>query len=729
MRAAGHIDELAETAKWRNWRADENGNHQNDIGEDGFDYFTSYFEDADGQYYEVRFSAGVNSGNSVQINDDTDTAYSIGVMNKRRHPSSTGSSNSPFGSGAHSRMSSDISIPQTGQDGNPSGQNPAPELKGIARQREYREAVERGDLARAQELLREKAGRKGYTGYDTAAERQNHIIQAANSATDDYHTWIRGADEVKSFAQTLDDPDWAGVDFDPDYTWEMAQDALRSGEITVYSSYPVGTPGGFVTPSRMEAEGYAGDGEVYQGTVKLDDVAWIDPTQGQYAPAQAGDLYKAGSANPKTPDITYDNGGKLIPLSQRFDETNPDRRYSMGMTFGQLRDSVNGALGQQATQAGPAKGLPLPDSAAKAQGQNRLDALTSDSYRGPEAEGQERMTLAEQMAEAARARGERIAANHPVRRATVRAEASPMDAHAPDAEAAIQTVNGLEGMRQALKRLERQFNLSKADLVTAKELSQGRRPTREVDADRLEKAETYAKLLREYESAMQPFNDYRTQLETARQEAADALLQDADNWKDVKLGASLSANTAERVFEIVAGKDGGKLIDSLARPVHEHDAQRNRWENGYRNRLRGIIKGTTREESHYTAMKNYAEYLERAGMDSSKLRTAMNDYLQKNRKKIDMGRVETLENALIALTQEMHPEMNETRIRNGYTPLEFTLRYLPALHRADEGGAAARVLRKMFGIETRADALPTEIAGTTANRKLRSPHTLTSLPL
>ena len=67
------------------------------------------------------------------------------------------------------------------------------------------------------------------------------------------------------------------------------------------------------------------------------------------------------------------------------------------------------------------------------------------------------------------------------------------------------------------------------------------------------------------------------------------------------------ANTAERVFEIVAGKDGGKLIDSLARPVHEHDAQRNRWENGYRNRLRGIIKGTTREESHYTAMKNYAD--------------------------------------------------------------------------------------------------------------------------
>ena len=431
-----------------------------------------------------------------------------------------------------------------------------------------------------------------------------------------------------------------------------------------------------------------------------------------------------------------------------------EEEYEIGKQLDDwLERQEAGQTADTAAKTGPSKGLPLPDSAAKAQGQldtlasdsyqipdiirqeeaavrraenaeqaqGQLDALESDSYRGPEPEGQERMTFAEQMSEAAQARGERIAANHPVRRATVRAEASPMDAHAPDAEAAIQAVNGLEGMRQALKRLERQFKLSQADLVTAKELSKGRRPTRELDADRLKKVETYAKLLREYESAMQPFYDYKTQLETARQEAADELLTNADSWKDVKLGASLSANTTERVFEIVAGKDGARLIDSLARPVHEHDAQRNRWENGYRDRLRGIIKGTTREESHYAAMKNYAEYLERAGMDSSKLRTAMADYLKKNRKKIDMGRVETLENALIALTQEMHPEVNETRIRNGYTPLEFTSRYLPALHRADEGGAVTRVLRKMFGIETRADALPTEIAGTTANRRPGQP--------
>ena len=61
--------------------------------------------------------------------------------------------------------------------------------------------------------------------------------------------------------------------------------ALRDGEIEVFSSYPI-KAGVFVTPSRMEAESYAGRGKIYSKTVKPDDVAWIDPTQGQFAPVE-----------------------------------------------------------------------------------------------------------------------------------------------------------------------------------------------------------------------------------------------------------------------------------------------------------------------------------------------------------------------------------------------------------------------------------------------------------
>lgn len=325
MQAAGHIDELAETARWSKFAPDRNGKHVNDIGEDGFDTFTTYFEDSDGQYYRVRFTAGVN--------EDMDTAYSIGLMDKRNHPSSAGSSSAPFGRGAqNTRMVYENSITPDGANDNTSGTK----FKGLALQREYRQAVESGNMERAREILAEKAARRGYLSYDTTADAQNHIIQNANPVEDDYHTWIRNAGDVHSFAEVLNDSDWNGMDFDPDYTWDMAQKALQTGEITVYSSYPIGTLGGFVTPSRMEAEGYAGNGEVYSKTVNLDDIAWIDPTQGQYAPTQNGGIYKQGSPYAKIPDVTYDDNGKLIPLSQRYDDSRTDSRYTLGFTPEQI---------------------------------------------------------------------------------------------------------------------------------------------------------------------------------------------------------------------------------------------------------------------------------------------------------------------------------------------------------------------------------------------------------
>lgn len=219
-----------------------------------------------------------------------------------------------------------------GANGNASGTK----FKGLALQREYRQAVESGNMERAREILAEKAARRGYLSYDTTADAQNHIIQNANPVEDDYHTWIRNAGDVHSFAEVLNDSDWNGMDFDPDYTWDMAQKALQTGEITVYSSYPIGTLGGFVTPSRMEAEGYAGNSEVYSKTVNLDDIAWIDPTQGQYAPTQNGGIYKQGSPYAKISDVTYDDNGKLIPLSQRYDDSRTDSRYTLGFTPEQI---------------------------------------------------------------------------------------------------------------------------------------------------------------------------------------------------------------------------------------------------------------------------------------------------------------------------------------------------------------------------------------------------------
>ena len=118
-------------------------------------------------------------------------------------------------------------------------------------------------------------------------QRQNEIIQNSNPVNDAYHTWIRTVNDIKTYKEALNDADYkeyfeAGENFDDSYTANMAKEALESGKITVYSSNPI-EQGTFVSPSKMEAESYSASGKVYSKEVNLTDIAWIDPTQGQYA--------------------------------------------------------------------------------------------------------------------------------------------------------------------------------------------------------------------------------------------------------------------------------------------------------------------------------------------------------------------------------------------------------------------------------------------------------------
>ena len=83
-RAATHIDELIQVARFKGYESDKDGKHENDIGEDGFNYYEAYFLDFDGRYYLVPFSAG--------INEAEETTYSIGRIRQRRFPADTGSS-------------------------------------------------------------------------------------------------------------------------------------------------------------------------------------------------------------------------------------------------------------------------------------------------------------------------------------------------------------------------------------------------------------------------------------------------------------------------------------------------------------------------------------------------------------------------------------------------------------------------------------------------------------
>lgn len=120
---------------------------------------------------------------------------------------------------------------------------------------------------------------KGKTEKDANKTAQLDIINKSNPMRDEQHPGIRSVDDIKTFKEAVSDSE---APFTPDYTKEDAESALKAGEITVYSSKPI-EDGVFVTPSKMEAKNYAGGGKVFSKRVSIEDVAWIDTMEGQYA--------------------------------------------------------------------------------------------------------------------------------------------------------------------------------------------------------------------------------------------------------------------------------------------------------------------------------------------------------------------------------------------------------------------------------------------------------------
>ena len=174
---------------------------------------------------------------------------------------------------------------------------------------------------------------------------QLDIILKTNPMLDDYHTGIRKVEDIKTLeesvgearseAEKYGDEEWSAY---PDITNDMLQNALETGEITIYSSKPIKN-GVFVTPSYMQASDYAGGGNVYEKTVPLTDVAWINTDEGQYAKVD-GERYSVKGVNAQSLfdaiHILYTKGKTIA--SQLFNMTyfdvaeTPDFMKRLGMS-------------------------------------------------------------------------------------------------------------------------------------------------------------------------------------------------------------------------------------------------------------------------------------------------------------------------------------------------------------------------------------------------------------
>ena len=150
-------------------------------------------------------------------------------------------------------------------------------------------------------------------------QKQLDIIKNNNPVNDDYHTWIRNVEDIKTLEETINDSDYIDYDnYNPDLSRQDIENAIDSGKITVYSSYPI-KQGVFVSPSKMEAESYSSNGKVYSKEVNINDVAWIDPTQGQYAKIyNIPTKYSIGEQQIKGLDYAIDHLNRSIELDNEI---------------------------------------------------------------------------------------------------------------------------------------------------------------------------------------------------------------------------------------------------------------------------------------------------------------------------------------------------------------------------------------------------------------------------
>lgn len=134
----------------------------------------------------------------------------------------------------------------------------------------YSQAVVLKGIAQWLPGVQESALKQGTAEYKQA---QLGIITESNPMTDDIHTGIRSVSDILTLQEAMEQDG----NEDP-----ALRKAIETGKITVYSSKPI-TDGVFVTPDQRIAKDYAGGGKVYSKTVSIDDVAWIDSSEGQYA--------------------------------------------------------------------------------------------------------------------------------------------------------------------------------------------------------------------------------------------------------------------------------------------------------------------------------------------------------------------------------------------------------------------------------------------------------------
>ncbi len=195
-------------------------------------------------------------------------------------------------------------------------------------------------------------------------------------------------------------------------------------------------------------------------------------------------------------------------------------------------------------------------------------------------------------------------------------------------------------------------------------------------------------------------------------ELAKDKIKNIAKWKDKSMGLKYQRETMERnMFDIISNKQEAQdIIDTYFTPVHEAEAEKQRFINSYNDKVERL--NLNQYESEAVQLLGEAKYNPDFKSDEEVVKTLKSINKNINQGKIDKAKVEKAIDTFRIIYDEILELENQVLRANGYAEIKYRTGYFPHFIDYQPVTKAEKVLDKL-GIEIDKRPLPTNIAGIT----------------
>lgn len=288
-----------------------------------------------------------------------------------------------------------------------------------------------------------------------------------------------------------------------------------------------------------------------------------------------------------------------------------------------------------------------------------------------------------------------------------------------------------EGAKRYLQKTQRRMGLNarESDLVDALvrgTLTEDQLPG---DIDRQGVLAVY-RAKQTYLDAMAPVDEYNRQRRERNFTLAEQLIENSDEWKDMKNGFAYARETARRIFYGLTKntEEAQALIDTYVETIRKNEAAKNRMINEYNERIKKLgidtktKAGNKVSEAYAVQFVGEAEFMlgwleqlpegtTRDGLTYGEVKMLLDEFWRDN-PNLDQDRVHAAVAEFRGIYDELFAMVNEARVLNGYAPIDYRKGYFPHFT-SDQGDNIIQSLARGMGIGVEVTELPTSIAGTT----------------